>query len=491
MKKASRLSILFTLPLALLSCESLVDDLNVDPNNPAGASPSLMLTGAQVADVLVHEGELARRAGMWSGYFNGIFLQYLNYQQYNVNAGDFSGPWADVYTGVIKNTRIIQREAGALNDRRLVGIAKIVEAHAAGTATALWGDIPFAQVYDPQSPNPAYDAQADVYAALQNQLSSAIEDLSSGAGLPLGNADIFFSGDEDKWTEVAHTLKARYYLHTRAYEQAYQEARQGISDTSASLLAPHGQILGANRNVYYQFLVDERPAYLSAQGAYLPALLDPDSDNYRGNAKTDETARFRYFYITDQQDRGKVRNELEPNYLSELVNRKPNGYFSLDNSFPLVTYEENLLILAEAGARTAGLATGLEHLNTLREFMAEGGSINPEYLPEGELEYPSRYEPYTEEDFAPGGIENAGGLTPQQALLKEVLEERYVTFYGQLEGFNDLKRTAAETPVRVGVPPNAGGQLPARFLYPQTEIDNNRSTPQPIPGLFEPTSVNQ
>ena len=46
-------------------------------------------------------------------------------------------------------------------------------------------------------------------------------------------------------------------------------------------------------------------------------------------------------------------------------------------------------------------------------------------------------------DFNAGGIENptATALTPVRALLREILEERYVTFMGQIEGFNDVRRT--------------------------------------------------
>ncbi|WP_235299248.1 hypothetical protein [Portibacter marinus] len=48
-----------------------------------------------------------------------------------------------------------------------------------------------------------------------------------------------------------------------------------------------------------------------------------------------------------------------------------------------------------------------------------------------------------------------------------------------------------EIGVRVPVQPNMGSELPQRFLYPQSEIDRNTSVPNPIPGLFTPTDINQ
>jgi hypothetical protein len=92
--------------------------------------------------------------------------------------------------------------------------------------------------------------------------------------------------------------------------------------------------------------------------------------------------------------------------------------------------------------------------------------------------------------FTLSTIPPASSLTADQALLREILEERYVNFFGQIEGFNDMRRTQNETIVRVPVTPNTGALLPQRFLYPQSEIDRNSSTPSPIPGIFVRTPVN-
>jgi hypothetical protein len=43
----------------------------------------------------------------------------------------------------------------------------------------------------------------------------------------------------------------------------------------------------------------------------------------------------------------------------------------------------------------------------------------------------------------------------------------------------------------VPIVPNTGSSLPQRFLIGDSEIDTNNNTPNPIPGFFEPTQVNQ
>ena len=88
------------------------------------------------------------------------------------------------------------------------------------------------------------------------------------------------------------------------------------------------------------------------------------------------------------------------------------------------------------------------------------------------------------------GFKNLNSVSKEDALLIEILEERYVTFFGQIEGFNDVRRTRKED-VGIKLQPNTGSLLPERFLYPQSEIDSNPNTPSPLPGFFEPTEVNQ
>ena len=117
--------------------------------------------------------------------------------------------------------------------------------------------------------------------------------------------------------------------------------------------------------------------------------------------------------------------------------------------------------------------------------MASGG-----YLNNGFDTLSFKYNPYIQSDFEASGIENLNSITKEEALLNEILEERYITFYGQVEGFNDVRRTRKEG-IGVKLLPNSGSKLPERFLYPQSEIDTNPNTPSPLPGFFEPTRVNQ
>ena len=98
------------------SCESLVDDINTSPNDPRNAPAELMVPGIELANLTIHEGSLARLAGLWTGYFTGEDRQYISYENYTVTSGDFDTDWGNLYSGVVKNARIVRDKAEAVND---------------------------------------------------------------------------------------------------------------------------------------------------------------------------------------------------------------------------------------------------------------------------------------------------------------------------------------------------------------------------------------
>lgn len=466
-----------------MGCESIVDDLNDDPNNPTDASASLLLTSAELANITIHEAHVARVAGMWSGYFTGVDRQYAGIYVYNINGSNFSQIWENIYYGVFQQANLIETKSAAVNNRLVIGIAKVLKAHAVGAATAGWGDVPLSEASNEAFANPAFDAQAEVYQGLQVLLDEAIVELASGVG-SIDVADIYFGGDGTKWLQAAYTLKARLYLENREYSLAYESALNGISAPENSMLAPHGSTVSANENTLYTFVARSRAGDMNSAGAYLTTLLDPASPAYRGNAKTDETARYRYYFIPAENAR--FTAGTEPNHYSTSLGDSLRGFAGQDQAFPLITYAENLLTLAEAGARAPGFDVGLQHLNAYRAYLNGGGYLDATYQTAG---FPYVYAPYEAADFEVGSLANDGGLPADQALLQEILEERYVTFFGQLLGFNDIRRTRNEA-VGIKIQPNTGSQLPERFIYGQEEINSNASTPSPVPNIFVPTPVN-
>jgi len=444
--------LVLALVVGLVGCDSLTNGLDQDPNDATDAPGDLILNGVMVANMMVHEANLARTAGIFSNQFTGADRQYSRLDNYDQVSSDYDALWSEAFEGVIGDVREAKDKARQSNDRLLLGIAQVVEAHTAGTMASLFGDIPFSEAgQGNENLNPALDTQDAIITALASTLrNQAIPNIQAG-GIGPGNLDIHFAGDGDQWVEVAYTLLARYELYLGNYDAALAAAENGISDSANNLVGPHDGIRDVTMNPYHEFVALERAGYLVGGDAYAVTQF---SD--RENAKTDESARLAYYY-----DDGSL-------------NTSDTGAFGAATDFPLITHVENQLIIAEASLLGSSPNTqdAVDALNAARE-------ANGAFFDDADL-----YDAYDIADFQSGGMANNGG-TAEASLLEEVLEEKYLSYIGNIEAYTDLRRTANY----IGVPTKAGADHPQRFLYAQVEVNANENIPDPIPGTFEATAL--
>jgi len=483
--------------IGLSGCTSYVENINVDPDNLTNIDSKNLFQGVLLADQFFHTSSVARDAMIWMNMANGENRQYVALNNWNnTTASEFDDSWNTAYVNCITQAKLAQEKADQEVNPRLKGAMQVIEAHCMGTVTSLWGDVPYSEI-DIHSKNltPKYDSQASVYARLQALLDDAITNLNSqiGVGIPIPKGqndppiDIFYKGDAGKWIKLAYSLKARYYLHVKNYPLAKQNALLGISSVAEDLNAQFGNSSYQNFNPYYSFLVYDRDDYMSGD-SYAARLIDSNDALYRGNAKTNEAARFAYNYQFES-------DYFSSTYMLNIFGGDYGGYngkFGSDTNMPLVTYGEMLLIIAESDARTS-FTDGLTSYNNYRNLINSGYSIgigNNGYSENYPVtpSYAFAYDAYDPTDFDAGGLENntATGLTNQQALLREILEERYVYFIGSFEAFTDFGRTnnQAEIQLKTGY---AG--TPQRFIYPQVEINSNPNTPSPLPSITTKTPV--
>lgn len=454
------------------SCEGLVENINDNPNQITAGEldAELFLTGAMLANSSAQAGHLNRISGMWSGQLTGFTSLYSNIYGYSISTAEAVGTWSRVYVGVIPNVRHIREQVP--QNLLLVGISKVLEAHAIGTAACLFGDVPYSQVNNPEFDDPVFDSQVSVLNSAVSLLESAVTDLGSASSFSLSQ-DIYFNGDADKWRATANTLIARYKMALRDYAGAYAAAQNGISSGDGNMqYIPRGEAsnTAGDKNLFWTILEGSRAGDIGTGDSYLIQLLDPTSAVFRGNAKTDETARAGYYVIDASSGSSNlgIIEQFEPQNL--------------------VTYQENLLTLAEAGARTSGFATGLGHLNELRAYLNTGDFLNANFSGEA-----FNYEAYEAADFDAGGMENADGISADRALLREIIEERYVSGFGTFMPFDDARRLRnGDQDISVPFPLNttAATQHPERMPYSDDELVTNSNAPQE-PGIFTKTEVNQ
>ena len=408
-------------------------EVSTDPNRPTVASANRLFVGVQGSIWALLSSDPVRLAGMYTQQFEGANGQYTNLYTYGISESTTGGFYAGLYSsGGLVDVRALEAFATAANDKRYLGIAQVQEAILIGTGADLFGDIVYSQALK-GTPNPALDPQLQVYDAVQALLDKAIANLADASPTSVGPGaanDLSYGGSAAKWTKLAHTLKARFYLHTAevrpaAYASALAESRLGIKNPADNFNAVFSG--NANeQNYQYQFSVDQRPGY------YLPNSF------FVNLLKTRNDPRLSDYFNSDQSDISDER--LTPNYTQ-----------------PLVTANENLLIESEAAYRTGATPEAVTALNAERALTPGLGAV---------------------------------GVSSGLPLLREILTEKYIALFGSIEIWNDYKRTCFPN---VAPPEGASGKMPARLLYDTSERNTNTSIPdaaaQPTRNANDPANA--
>jgi starch-binding outer membrane protein, SusD/RagB family len=398
-------------------------ELSTDPNRPTVATNQQLFVGAQTALTVLLTSDPARISGLWTQQFIGTNIQYQNIYNYGVTEATTNGFHTALYVaGGLVDIRRLEAGARAAGDSIMLGIAQIQEALTIGTGADLFGDLVYAHALTGEA-NPALTPQMEIYDSVQVVLSAAIKNLAAtgptnsgprGADLSYGEGTTL-ADQTAKWTKLAHTLKARFYMHTAevrpaAYASALTEAAQGITDPDDNFVATFSGNSG-EQNLWYQFDVVQRAGYLTPNPQFVSMLQsssDPRRSQYFNTAATDLAAPL-----------------IEANHTQ-----------------PLVTANENLLIWAEAAYRTGDETTAR---SKLAAELALAGVPN-----------------------------NSAGLTGRP-LLAAILNEEYTAFFQTIEVWNLYRRTCSPNLV----PAVAGQKIPARLYYDVAERQTNTAIPVP------------
>jgi len=405
------------------------DKLTTNPNNPTTASRDNLLTGVQTGQTVLQTGDLARLFAMWMQQMAGTDRQYVSLGVYSYDEDAFSPDWTAIYTGGgLVDIRALQTQALAAGDTAYAGVGLVLEALTMGTAADIWGDIPYSEAITDVL-QPKLDPQQQVYAMVQTKLDSALIDMTCASPTCVGPGavDLWYDGDLSKWTELAHTLKARFYMHVAErdpanYALALAQTDSGISAPANDLTTFHSDI-PQEQNIWYQFMVKQRQGYMSA-GAFLVDLMKSQNDP----RLTD--------YFAPVAGSGIIG--APPNTSGNFSQLAPDVRGAPSFRQPLVTFAENQLIQAEAALQTGnqGVADAA--------FTAERTAF---------------------------GLTGKSGVT-----LQDIINEKYIAlFQNGIEVWNDYKRTCLPA-----ITPAQSGGVPRRLLYPlSAERNANPNIPPP------------
>jgi Starch-binding associating with outer membrane len=466
--------------------------LTTDPNAPTAATRDQRLVAVQSAMGVQLTGTLARSACMWMQQCAGVDRQYATLELYNTTSTDFDTEFTQVYTGGgLIDMRAIQADAAAAGDSVYVGVGKVLEALDIGTAADLWGDIPYSQTLG-SFPAPRFDTQLNVYNALLTLLTQAIAELG-GPGLgPIGGVDLWYGGDKTSWTQLAHTLKARIYLHLASqvagsYANALAEARLGLS-SAAHDLRTYQSTATTEWNIWYQFQIVQRDTYLRTGAMLVDSIMKKRNDPRLAAYFSPITppawaASHKYKPRTKILDSNgnmeqvtaltvdSLSGAAAPAWNATLYGTTTDNHVTWTNVGPLpyagaqpgdaydpavesnisttrlaqgfrqpmVTFAEVQLIIAEAAYQTGDQVGALASLNAERTA---------------------------------AGLAALGAGVTGAALLDSIMVEKYVALFQNIESWNDIKRTCIPALVPASLI-NAGGHVIGRPFYGVTELSTN------------------
>jgi hypothetical protein len=431
--------------VAAAGCSNYLDcgECITSPTSPTQATSTQRLVATQAKLWQLVNGDLARETSMFMQQMAGVGNQYQVIDKYSLDAsggGDFTTPYGGA--GLIDLKRV-DADSRAAGDKTMLGISLVLKAWLLSVSADVWGDAPYTQAAQPDVfPTPAYDPQQVVYDSLQKALDDAITNLGAGAGAGPSAAELVYKGDRAKWTALAHTLKARLYLHVAerdasAYAKALAEANLGISSNAGDYVTVQTSTAG-EQNDWYQFqVVGSRTSYMRA-GAFGVNLLTTANDPRLTELYQKATGAATIVGGTPGQSLTSAMGNVSAKRLADTYGQ------------PLVTYNENLLIKAEALFKGGNVQAALDTLNKERAAWATAPSWH-----------------------------SAITLSPQAGpvTLGQIMTEKYIVLFQNIEAWNDYKRTCFPQLT----PGNGAVALPGRLLYPTSERQTNGANVPPDP----------
>jgi hypothetical protein len=454
--------------------------LTENPNNPTNATPLQVLVSVQANMATRLEGQLARCAGVFTQQLIGSNNQQLTWcTGYAISESDISGQMSGFYTGGgLSGLRRVIDAATTSGDNMLLGMAKIWEGYAMGTATSVWGDLPYREAVTDGILSPALDPQQQIYADVQARLDEGIAALTA-LGAPTGNCapsegDLIYcatavakagvNGEIARWIRAAHTLKARFYLHlverqgVTAYQSALAEANLGINEVPANATqaihgqAPgdfrtfHGTIQDFDANIWAEFLLSRQDI---VAGDRLVGILKARNDTVRLRSYFDTTSiahpgagpgLIPIKFAGNDQNNIIVRPPVPGcpatgTCPASVVNTSVRRVFTFRQ--PLVTWAENQLILAEARFMTGDSAGAATNVNAVRAAVGLPALAAPTFV--------------------------------------DVMTEKYIAMFQNIDVWSDYKRTCIPTLTPNGAAPEVLGRMP----YGSAERTANANIPLP------------
>lgn len=463
-KRIISLSILMGLLAVSTSCEKYFEDSIATPNDPTEVTPALLLANIEVATFANFGGQLARQTQMLVQQAAGTTegSQTTEIMNYNITELTNENEWGVIYNGVLMNGKILVNDFGDANPH-YAGIAKVIMAMNLGSATDLWGDVPYSDALNGLDGNltPSYDTQQQLlddsnpnslFALLDDAISDLQQPPSANAFFP-GAEDFVYGGDVSLWIKAAYSLKARYYNRLSEIDGPGSAAKALTALTSAISSSTENAMMkfgtgGNSQNQWYAY-EQARPQYIKMGEFFVDSLVSTNDPRLPFYADQDTSGNYS----------GTPKDMIDQTYTSDI-----GDYLStVDASIPLISYSEMKFIEAEAQLRAGspGDAATAHNDAIMTSVTAVTGVAAPATF-----------------------VTTYASETGVSITQEKIMYQKYVALFGQIEVYNDFRRTGFPN-----ITPTPGAQtsvIPVRLVIPQNERLYNPNAASFVLPLTEP-----
>ncbi len=236
--------LLIAVGLGVSGCTDDFNAINTNPNAPTDVGVQYLLPSGIVDAVtdLLGTGFDRGTASVWVQHY--ARLQYGSIDRYEIDGSFSDGLWSRLYTGAIVDFDGMVNKAAELGNVNQQAVGRIMRAWMFHNMVDMWGDIPYTQALGGLANNditPVYDDASSVYNGLLAELTSASSQIApTGALFPdvfrgtIGNPDLIYDGDMEKWRLFANSLRLRMAMRIQSASEVSSAIAAGVFQSSAS-----------------------------------------------------------------------------------------------------------------------------------------------------------------------------------------------------------------------------------------------------------------
>ena len=443
---------LLIISACIFGCTKDFGEINTNPNAITSITTDLMLSPLVQSCVM----------GQFN-YNNGAALaRYLSRTNYNEIEQYAWGSASWDYSSLTNNQEMI-RLAERDNKLSLKAVGYIMKAFLISINTDRWGDVPYFEAFRQGSDSPEYDLQKDIYTAEGGIISllKEAERLFANGVDPLPS-DIMYHGDLTKWRKLGNSLRLRYLMRisNRISEISTFDIVREIAET---VKLPLLESNSDNAMLAYLDAGPRNPIYPMRAGEFEYIRMSKEADE-RLNALNDPRRAVWFARTANSSEQnpaytgipsGCSSTTLEnlgflvgPNtsMLGDYFRAKPDGYNAV-----WMNYAEVMFLVAESIVK--GYVEG-----DAKAWYNKGIAASFDYWCKT---------PPAAAYMAQPAVEFDSGKGLEQIMLQKWIAQFFVGY----EAWFDFKRTGLPEmePLIDNRNPTRPGEIPSRFLYPESE----------------------